>query len=141
MPAYQKRVPDVIIDGYEPQCGSWKLNSGLWKSRVSLPSLSHLSSSFLGSYKWSCLFLLFYSVGLLLVSLPFLSPQYCATYVLLACWFICVMAWSSCACFLLSFYHEEMLCFVKFFCFIYWHGVQFCICRFTCGAISEKKQT
>lgn len=28
MPAQQKRVPDFIVDGCEPLCGSWDLNSG-----------------------------------------------------------------------------------------------------------------
>jgi hypothetical protein len=28
MPADQKRVPDLILDSYEPPCGCWELNSG-----------------------------------------------------------------------------------------------------------------
>jgi hypothetical protein len=28
MPAGQKRTPDLIIDGCEPPCGCWELNSG-----------------------------------------------------------------------------------------------------------------
>jgi hypothetical protein len=28
MPAGQKRAPDLIIDGCEPPCGCWELNSG-----------------------------------------------------------------------------------------------------------------
>ena len=28
IPAYQKRVSDLIIDGCEPPCGCWELNSG-----------------------------------------------------------------------------------------------------------------
>lgn len=28
MPAYQKRAPDLIIDGHEPPCGWWELNPG-----------------------------------------------------------------------------------------------------------------
>jgi hypothetical protein len=27
-PAGQKRAPDLTIDGYEPPCGCWELNSG-----------------------------------------------------------------------------------------------------------------
>ena len=27
-PAIQKRTPDLIIDGSEPPCGFWELNSG-----------------------------------------------------------------------------------------------------------------
>ena len=28
MPSGQRRVPDLIIDGYEPPCCCWELNSG-----------------------------------------------------------------------------------------------------------------
>ncbi|KAM7329170.1 hypothetical protein ACRRTK_010783 [Alexandromys fortis] len=28
MPAHQRRAPDLIIDGCEPPCGCWELNSG-----------------------------------------------------------------------------------------------------------------
>lgn len=28
MPAALKRAPDLIIDGSEPPCGCWRLNSG-----------------------------------------------------------------------------------------------------------------
>jgi len=28
MPVGQKRAPDLIIDGCEPPCGCWELNSG-----------------------------------------------------------------------------------------------------------------
>jgi hypothetical protein len=33
MPAYQKRAPDLIIDGHEPPCGWWELNSGPLKEQ------------------------------------------------------------------------------------------------------------
>ena len=32
-PACQKRASDPIIDGTEPPCGSWELNSGLLKEQ------------------------------------------------------------------------------------------------------------
>jgi hypothetical protein len=33
MTADQKRAPDLIVDGYEPPCGLWKLNSGPQKEK------------------------------------------------------------------------------------------------------------
>jgi hypothetical protein len=46
MPAVQKRAPDLIIDGYKPPCGCWKLNSGhLEEQSVLLTSEPSLRSS------------------------------------------------------------------------------------------------
>ena len=42
MPVRQKRTPNLIIDGCEPPCSFWKLNSG---PREEQPLLNHLSSS------------------------------------------------------------------------------------------------
>jgi hypothetical protein len=43
LPAGQKRVPDLIIDGCEPPCGGWGLNSGPLEEQlvflISEPSL------------------------------------------------------------------------------------------------------
>jgi hypothetical protein len=36
--AGQKRVPDIIIDGYEPPCGCWELNSGPLEEQTVLTS-------------------------------------------------------------------------------------------------------
>ena len=47
MPAGLKRVLDLIIDGQEPQCGCWELNSGLLAEQlVFLPSEPALHMSF-----------------------------------------------------------------------------------------------
>jgi hypothetical protein len=50
MLAGQKRAPDLIIDGYEPPCGCWELNSGPLKEQtvllISEPSLQPLCFSF-----------------------------------------------------------------------------------------------
>ena len=47
MPADQKRASDFIIDGCEPPCGCWELNSGPFGRAVSQCSYpqSHLSSA------------------------------------------------------------------------------------------------
>ena len=43
MSAHQKRAPDLIMDGCEPSCGYWELNSGSLKEQsvllTSEPSL------------------------------------------------------------------------------------------------------
>jgi hypothetical protein len=50
MPEGQKRVPNLLIDGYEPPCGCWELNSGPLDEQpvilTSEPSL-HPSTAFL----------------------------------------------------------------------------------------------
>lgn len=47
MPAYQKRAPDPIIDGCEPSCGFWELNSGsLEELLINEPSLQPLFPTF-----------------------------------------------------------------------------------------------
>jgi hypothetical protein len=43
-PRCQKRGSDPIIDGHEPPCGCWKLNSGPLKLQLVLLMLSHLSN-------------------------------------------------------------------------------------------------
>jgi hypothetical protein len=49
MPASLKRALDLIIDGHEPQCVCWELNSGLLEEQLvpltSEPSLQPLASS------------------------------------------------------------------------------------------------
>lgn len=46
MPAGQKRVPDHIIDGYEPPCGCWGLNLGsLQEQPVFFSSVPPLQST------------------------------------------------------------------------------------------------
>ena len=54
MPAGQKRAPDLIIDGCQPPCDCWELNSGpleeqsvLLTSEPSLQPLYILSTGFL----------------------------------------------------------------------------------------------
>uniref|UniRef100_A0A8I5ZQ82 Uncharacterized protein n=1 Tax=Rattus norvegicus TaxID=10116 RepID=A0A8I5ZQ82_RAT len=51
MPAGQKRAPDLIIDGCEPPCGCWELNSGPLEEQTVLltsePSLQPPHKQFL----------------------------------------------------------------------------------------------
>jgi hypothetical protein len=51
MPSGQRRVPDLIIDGYEPPCCCWELNSGPLEEQpvllTSEPSLQPSSPHFL----------------------------------------------------------------------------------------------
>jgi hypothetical protein len=47
VPAGQKRAPDFIIDGCEPPCGHWELNSGpLEEQTVLLTSEPSLQSPY-----------------------------------------------------------------------------------------------
>ena len=53
MPAGQKRAPNPIIDGCEPPCGCWELNSGPLEEQTMLltsePSLQPHIRTFLMS--------------------------------------------------------------------------------------------
>jgi hypothetical protein len=55
LPAYQKRVPDLITDVCEPPCGSWELNSGPLEEQsvisASEPSLQPLTRLLKSSFR------------------------------------------------------------------------------------------
>ena len=57
MPEGQKRVPDHVTGGCEPQCGCWELNSGPLEEQEMLsttePSLQPLGSNFYRSILYS----------------------------------------------------------------------------------------
>jgi len=55
MPACQKRVPDLVLDGCEPPRGCWELNSGPLEKRsvLSEPSLQLPTGNFLGIFQRS----------------------------------------------------------------------------------------